>query len=395
MAISRQKINGLGFKAQDLLLDNIICEKIIENKIKKKLNIPNSDLLINSSARDSFHFILQNLKKNTKKRKVLISAFNFSLMKEIIEKSGYEPVFVDVNIDSFNMSLSDLKKKYDTECGIAIITHLLGNPVSNKIIEFLRNKKTIIIEDCAHTFNSIYESDKTSKNYFVRKTGSVGDVSIFSFNFSKSLSSIYGAAIILNNQYLENIKLSLLKIKKKNKRYSSFKEMKLFLKGIITRILFSKSIFSLLTFNLVKLTYDVKKNEDFIDKLSKDAKSYFPKKITLLNKLGLIILKNNLNKINKKNEISIRNNINFKKNIKNKIQESNSPKYLFSVIVDNKKKTKRNLMKNNIDIKSVYCYDISKGECQNSKFLEEHVIYLPFYSGLKKTDISKMSHLLS
>jgi len=396
MAIPRQKIQYPSINLNKLLFGSVgDIELNIENLIKNKLNLKNSNILLNSSARDSIYFVLRCIRKQIKKNKVLISAFNFSLMSRIIESGGFEPVFVDVNPRTLNISKKDLLKKIDDDCGIIIITPMLGNPVEKDIYTELKKKKILIIEDCAHTFNSEHYISGNTKNKSI-KTGNFGDIAILSFSISKPLSSIYGGAIVLKNINLNYIAEELNTIKNKLDRVSIFKELKFYLKNLVAYILFTNFIFNVFTWWLIKISFIIKKPFDFVDIMSRDDPKYFPKKIKLLNKLSLIILEKNIEKNDDRNHILFKIQERYDDYLKKVIKRgsSNSINYLYSVLVKNRKKAKETLMKNNIDIKMGYCVDISNGECMAACNLEKHLIYMPYYPFLETKSIKTITKVL-
>jgi len=338
--------------------------------------------------------VLKNLRKQITKNKVLISAFNFSLMPQIIKNSGFKPIFIDVDPKTFNISKDDLIKKIDDDCGIAIVTHILGNPLDISIIMELKKRGIIVIEDCAHTFNSIFHSSDKISNKII-KTGSLGDISIFSFNFSKPLNSIYGGAIILNNLRMDDISKELEKVKKKKEKISIFKELRFYLNSLSISILFTNFIFNIFTWMLIKLSF-IKRPRDIIDVFSKENPEYLPKKIKLLNKLALMILERNIKKIDRKNHLLFKIQQKYDSYLKNIIKQKvpNSARYHYAILVKNLEDTKRILINKNIDIKIQYSIDISKGECKEANNLKQHVIYLPFYQSLKEKDIKTVSNAL-
>ena len=84
-----------------------------------------------------------------------------------------------------------------------IITHYFGAPIDfTEIISFCRAKRIVIIEDCAHTFGG-----KIRDNL----VGTIGDASIFSFNYDKPISLGGGGAALVNNKAaFRNLRENLL-----------------------------------------------------------------------------------------------------------------------------------------------------------------------------------------
>jgi len=125
--------------------------------------------------------------------------------------AGYKPVFIDVNIDDYNMDTkkleAELQINQDIKAIIAI--HLFGNACNIVTIKKLAKQyNCFLLEDCAQAFgNEIKEG----------KLGSFGDVSIFSFGNGKIVEIGHGGTIQTNSkELLENIKREYKKLPKYN-----------------------------------------------------------------------------------------------------------------------------------------------------------------------------------
>ena len=110
--------------------------------------------------------------------------------------AGYKPVFVDVNIDDYNIDVDQLELVLQNDKNIkAIIAiHLFGNACDIVTIQELAKRyDCFLLEDCAQAFG--YEIKEG-------KLGSFGDVSIFSFGNGKILEVGHGGAMATNNKEL-------------------------------------------------------------------------------------------------------------------------------------------------------------------------------------------------
>lgn len=109
-----------------------------------------------------------------------------------ILKNGLKPIFVDVNLDDYNVSIQDLKKKLSKKTKALIMVHTYG--LASNIKEILRLKKKYnfkIIEDCAEGIGLKY------KKKFL---GNFGDLSTFSFYSNKLITTGEGGCIVTNNK---------------------------------------------------------------------------------------------------------------------------------------------------------------------------------------------------
>jgi dTDP-4-amino-4,6-dideoxygalactose transaminase len=109
--------------------------------------------------------------------------------------AGYKPIFIDINLDDYNIDIEKLEyelKSNDIKVIIAI--HLFGNSCDIVSIKNLAKKyNCFLIEDCAQAFgNEVKEG----------KLGSFGDVSIFSFGNGKIIEVGHGGSVQTNNKEL-------------------------------------------------------------------------------------------------------------------------------------------------------------------------------------------------
>ena len=165
--------------------------KKFENSWSKFIGIKYSVGVTSCSA--ALHIALAS--KNFKKRKkVLIPAMTFTATAAAALYNDLEPVFVDINEYDLNINFDDLKRKYSKDCVAVIPVHVGGHPCAmEKIIPWAKKKKLLVIEDCAHTAGGIYKG---------KTLGTWGDISCFSFEEKKMLTTGDGGMICTNNRKL-------------------------------------------------------------------------------------------------------------------------------------------------------------------------------------------------
>lgn len=107
--------------------------------------------------------------------------------------------WVDVDIETCNMDLEDLKRKITNKTKILTFVHWGGNPINYKrLYEILDEKeqefgfRIKIIEDCAHGLFSKYNNDYIGKD----------NISVFSLQAIKHLTTGDGGLIFLPNKEL-------------------------------------------------------------------------------------------------------------------------------------------------------------------------------------------------
>jgi len=132
---------------------------------------------------------------------VLIPAVCWSTSLWPIIQNNLKPVFVDVELDTFNVSIKDLKKKITSKTKAFMCIHVLGTSANLSQIKKLTNKKNIIlIEDTCESLGA-----KFNKKFL----GTFGEFGTFSFYYSHQITSGEGGMIVCNNLNNYNIIKSL------------------------------------------------------------------------------------------------------------------------------------------------------------------------------------------
>ena len=127
-----------------------------------------------------------------KGKKVLVPAITFSATAASVLYCGLKPKFVDINPKNLTIDFDDLKKKYSRDCVAIICVHMGGHPCEmEKILPWAKKKKLLVIEDCAETCGAIYKK---------RKLGTWSDISCFSFEEKKIITTGDGGMICLNDK---------------------------------------------------------------------------------------------------------------------------------------------------------------------------------------------------
>ena len=128
---------------------------------------------------------------------VVTSPISFVATANSIIYSSQNPIFVDIEPNSGNLSIDELRKtieKLDVKTIVPV--HFAGAPCDmKKIHDIAKNKKINIIEDAAHALGGYYESGE--------KIGSCSfsDMTVFSFHPVKSITTGEGGMITTNNEY--------------------------------------------------------------------------------------------------------------------------------------------------------------------------------------------------
>ena len=108
---------------------------------------------------------------------------------------GANPLLIDINPDSYNISPADLKRKLTKKTRAVIVPHIFGLPAD---IEDISSIGIPVIEDCAQSVGASYKG---------KKAGSFGHCAIFSFYATKVMTTGEGGMVLSNSdKILEKIR---------------------------------------------------------------------------------------------------------------------------------------------------------------------------------------------
>jgi dTDP-4-amino-4,6-dideoxygalactose transaminase len=139
----------------------------------------------------ALHLALLSLGLKQKDEVIIPSYVCRSVLNAILYTSA-TPVLCDVNKEDYNISFDDAKKKITTRTRAIIVPHMYGCPAE---IDKFKRLGIFIIEDCAHSIGAEYKG---------KKVGAWGDLSIFSFEGTKYITTGEGGMVLANSGYLLN-----------------------------------------------------------------------------------------------------------------------------------------------------------------------------------------------
>lgn len=132
---------------------------------------------------------------------VITVAAGFPTTIAPIIQYGAVPVFLDIDIPSYNIKVSDLEKALSEKTKCVMIAHTLGNPFDIQTIKDFCDKNNLwLIEDNCDALGSKY-----LYNGNLMYTGTVGDISTSSFYPPHHITTGEGGAIYTNNKLLSRI----------------------------------------------------------------------------------------------------------------------------------------------------------------------------------------------
>lgn len=242
-----------------------------------------------------------------KNSEIIMPAYTCSVVAHAISLSGNKPVFIDINLEDFNMNLNLVEKAINNQTRAIIATHTFGYAQDiYKLEEIIRNaekkygNKIYLVQDCCHAFDARHDGKLISSS---------GDVSVYAFNISKMMSSIFGGMLTFHDKNLAN--------KVRQWRDQNFVKPSFF-KGIKRR-LYLIAVFIAFSKPIYKFIWWLQNRTTILDKFTKayhlDEKIHFPpdyleKMIDIEAAVGLVqlekytdIINNRVKNAKKYNEV--------------------------------------------------------------------------------------------
>jgi len=134
---------------------------------------------------------------------VITTPFTFIATAEVIANCGAKPVFVDIELDTFNIDASKIEKAVTKRTKAIIPVHLFGQMVEmDEIMKIAKRYKLKVIEDAAQAIGATYKK---------KKAGTVGDLGCLSFFPSKNLGAYGDAGMVITNNKKLAEKIQLLR----------------------------------------------------------------------------------------------------------------------------------------------------------------------------------------
>ena len=128
---------------------------------------------------------------------VITVAAGFPTTINPIVQNKLVPVFVDVELGTYNVNVSQLEEALSTRTKAMIFAHTLGNPFNLAAVsEFARKHNLWLIEDCCDALGSTYGG---------RRVGTFGDMATFSFYPAHHITMGEGGCVATNKPQLTKL----------------------------------------------------------------------------------------------------------------------------------------------------------------------------------------------
>lgn len=162
-----------------------------EELISKFLKLDNRFVIATNTATSALHLALRAAKIGPG-NEVITPSFNCVADPHSIRMAGAEPVFCDIKENNLGIDCKKTQELITEKTKAIIPLHYSGIPCDQKDVYDLAKKNNLrVIEDCCHAFGTTIEG---------KKIGSYGDMAVFSFDPVKTITSIDGGCLVVNNE---------------------------------------------------------------------------------------------------------------------------------------------------------------------------------------------------
>ena len=317
-----------------------------ENNFKKYTNSKECIAVNSGTAALNLALSMYDIKG----KEVLLPSMTFVATANAVIMNGGKPVFVDIDNETLNVSLEDIKAKISQKTKMILPVHFGGLSCNLEEIQSLAKKNNLkIVEDAAHAAGSKYKNSKI---------GSHGHAVCFSFHPVKNLAMPTGGLISLNEKNSKKMREVLLA-----KRWC----------GITNRR---------------GTDYDVKDvgNNYYMNEFSASIGIIQLKKLDRLNSIRKQIARRF------SSELSLETKSKFDKNCSY---------HLYWILVKNRDKFRKKMFENGIETGTHYkpvhkmsAYK-SKNKLENTEKIGNRIVTIPCHSNLSDSQIDKIIKMVN
>ncbi len=201
----REKLDSLIKKGVFILGEEV---KKFEDNIKDYAGAKHAIGVANGSDALSLAISVLGLPENSE---VITTPFSFFSSTSCIVRNKLKPVFVDINEDTYNINVNKIEEKITKNTSCILPVDLFSQTANYEKIKELAGKYNLkIVEDSAEAFGMKWKD---------KYAGTLGDIGIFSFYPTKTLSCFGDGGMILTNDDEFGQKLKVLRVHGAEKKY--------------------------------------------------------------------------------------------------------------------------------------------------------------------------------
>lgn len=161
----------------------------LEKRLAEYLNVRNVVVVANGSLALQVAYKALEIKG-----KAITTPFSFAATASTLNWQGIEPIFSDINTNSFNLCPELLKEQDLIESDAIVPVHVFGNPCEVEQLERIASEYELkVVYDASHAFGVDWKG-KSVLEY--------GHISTLSFHSTKLFHCIEGGAIITDDDEL-------------------------------------------------------------------------------------------------------------------------------------------------------------------------------------------------
>jgi dTDP-4-amino-4,6-dideoxygalactose transaminase len=192
-------------------------------------------------ARTAIYFVLKNLNL-PKGSEILMPPITIKGIVDVVVDLGLVPVYVEMDAETINFQMDDLRKKISPNVRVVIITPLFGLvPDVAAMVQLFRQHGIFIIEDFSQCLNGCFDG---------KRVGTFGDVGIYSSSSIKTMDTLGGGMALTDN---DAIHTALRKDQAGLRPADRFFLVKKAWTNLVRNVATSRPYFSLFTFPLLQL----------------------------------------------------------------------------------------------------------------------------------------------
>ena len=128
---------------------------------------------------------------------VITLATGFPTTVNPVVQNQLVPVFVDVDLSTYNLDVTQLEAAYSERTRAIMVAHTLGNPFDlDAVTSFAKRRNLWLIEDCCDAVGATYKG---------KTVGTFGDLSTVSFYPAHHITMGEGGCVLTDNTILKTL----------------------------------------------------------------------------------------------------------------------------------------------------------------------------------------------
>jgi len=168
-------------------------ELVYKKEIASYLDACENQIFLYWKGRVALYAILKALGVK-KDDEVILPAFTCVVVANAILYLGAKPVYVDIDLTTYNARFEEIIKKITPKTKVIICQNTFGLSTDiERIVTYAKEHNIFTIEDCTHGFGGYYNQ---------KPNGSYCDAAFYSTQWNKPFSTGTGGFALINNQDL-------------------------------------------------------------------------------------------------------------------------------------------------------------------------------------------------